>query len=437
MWKALMTAVPATGASRVRLHHLHTRADGSEWVVGRVETGDFVAVPEIAVGALRLLADGLTIDETRRRLRAESGRDVDVAGFVAGLLDLGFIAAVDDRPVTGRPLPNATLPWLRPAHVRWVLSWPLAAGLAVLTAAAAVVLLRVPAALPTHHDLLWSPRGSVVLAGNAVTAWAVILLHELAHLVTARAAGLPGRMSLSTRLQFLAAQTDVSGVWAMPRRVRLAVYLSGMAVNVAVAAAAVLARAATGPESLAGRLSAAVAAVSLLCIVPQLLVFMRTDVYFLLQDLSGCRNLYADGSAYLLWWGRRLRRWLDGRAGRPTDPGGGLSVREGRAVRLYAVLLLVGTAACVGVALTVTLPVAVTLLTAAGDGLLTGRSVAVRVDGLVTVAVVGGFWALWCRAWWRRHGKRVGAWYRRHRGRPEDPTTPPEPEGRCATWRSS
>ena len=88
-----------------------------------------------------------------------------------------------------------------------------------------------------------------------------------------------------------------------------------------------------------------VALTSLGMLATQFLVFMRTDVYFLLQDLSGCRNMYGDASAYARHLALRLLR-------RPSpDP---LTVLERRALRTYAVLLVAGTAACLGVAFAVT-----------------------------------------------------------------------------------
>lgn len=407
-----MTSTAVTGATQVRLHDLRMRPDGAEWVIGRIDTGEFVSLPELGVMVLRLLGDGRTVDEVRRQLQATIDRDVDVAGFVVSMLEYGFVAALDGRLVAGPPAPRATLPRLRTAHVRWIVSWPVAVGLTIVIAAAATALLRSPEAMPAPRDLLWSTRGGLVIAGNAIVAWSTILLHELAHLLTARAFGVPGRITLGTRLQFLAAQTDVSGIWAAPRWQRVTVYLSGMVTNVAIAAAAILTSAATADGSLPARLSAAVALISLLGLIPQFLMFMRTDLYFLLQDLAGCRNLYGDGSAYVRWWGTRLVRWSTRSTNRPRDPSLLLPVRERRAVRCYAAFLLLGTAACLAVAATVALPFTLTLLTDAAGGLLGGDSVAARVDGLLTVTVIASFWGLWSTAWWRRHGTRARHWYR-------------------------
>jgi putative peptide zinc metalloprotease protein len=113
---------------------------------------------------------------------------------------------------------------------------------------------------------------------------------RLGHLTTARAAGVPGRISLSSRLQFLVAQTDVSGIWVRPRRTRFTVYLAGIAVNLAVAATAILLLAAVDPVGLPRRLLAATTVLSLVMIPFQLMVFMRTDLYFLIQDLTGADN---------------------------------------------------------------------------------------------------------------------------------------------------
>ncbi|WP_246090723.1 DUF6223 family protein [Nonomuraea deserti] len=78
----------------------------------------------------------------------------------------------------------------------------------------------------------------------------MIFVRELAHLFTARAAGVPGKMSLSTRLQCLVAQADVSGIWSAPRRIRMTVYLPGMVVNALLAVAALTLHNATPPGGL-------------------------------------------------------------------------------------------------------------------------------------------------------------------------------------------
>lgn len=401
---------PATGG-RVVFHPLSIRPDGDSWVIGRVDTGEFAAMPAVAHRAITLLSGGHTVAATAQALRRETGTDFAVADFVASLDELGFIAAVDGQTRAGPQPPRPTLPWLRPRHVRWTLH-PGAAWLALaVISTAAVVMICVPALVPRYHDLVWSRHSGLVLAVNAALGWILVCLHEFGHLVTARAAGAPARMSLGTRLQFLAAQTDVSGVWAAPRRIRWTVYLAGITVNLVIAAGCVLLQPLSAPGGLARHLLAATALESVLFLPFELLIFMRTDLYFLVQDAAGCANLYADGSAHLRYLARRARRGLRPGDPGPRDPARALPPRERRAVRAYSWLLLSGTAASIAVAVFVTIPVTVALV-AHAVAELAGRQPAGQLDGLAAVVVLVGIQILWLCTWWRRHGRQVRGYLR-------------------------
>ncbi|WP_328782728.1 hypothetical protein OHQ89_33355 [Streptomyces canus] len=386
--------------NRVRLHALDSRPDGDEWIVGRRATGRFVALPEVGKQALDLLGQGLPPDEVGERLRARTGDDVDVPDFVEALLGLGFVAEVDGRVIDQEPPPTPTLAWIRPRHVRWLLS-P-AVPVAVVLLIAVTLLTRPPVPLD-HRTLLWSAHGSAVIALGAAVGWGLLLLHEFAHLVTARATGVAGRMRLGTRLQFLVMQTDISGIELAPRRHRLTAYLAGIATNLTAASLAALAAGVT--TGTPRRVLAAVALLALLPLPFQLMVFMRTDLYFVLQDLARCRDLFGDGVAYTRYRARRLLR----RRGRRTDdrdPSLGLPAHERRAVRVYSVVLVVGTALCLAFFAAVTLPADLTLFARAVVKSGTGQSAWDRLDGIAVVVALGGLHALWLRTWWRGRGLR-------------------------------
>jgi putative peptide zinc metalloprotease protein len=391
---------PATaglaGGSRVRLHRLSQRADGDGWVIGRIETGDFITVPDVAHRAITLLGEGRAIDDVSARLRAETGTRFAVADFVAALDELGFVSAVDDRVRADNSRVRPSLPWLRPGHVRWLLHPLMPVLVAAFAVAAVVVLVRQPALLPSYRVLVWSDRAGLVLAANAAIAWMIILVHEFAHLATARAAGVPARITLSTRLQFLAAQTDVSGVWAAPRRTRMTTYLAGMSIDICTAGICLLILDLAQPQGLARHLLAVAAAEALLGLPVQFLVFMRTDIYFVLQDLTRCANLYADGSAYLRYLGGQVTR-----RSMHLDPSRDYPVRQRRAVRVYSAVLLAGTAICLGIEFGVTLPALVTLVARAVSEI--GRTLAGTLDGALALAILLGFQVVWGTRWWHRH----------------------------------
>ncbi len=399
--------IPA--GARIRLHELALRRDGEEWLVGRMANGRFVAVPESGARAVELLRDGMNAAEVAARLASETGEDIDVPDFVHALVELGFVAEVDGRPLPDPEPPKTTLPGIRPKHVRWTLSPLLPVLVAALLAAAVVVAVLDPESVPDYRSLLWSPHGSLVIAVAATTGWALLLLHELAHLLTARATGVAGRIRLGTRLQFLVMQTDISGIEMASRRHRTTAYLSGIAVNLTVASTAFLLLAATDAPSVSQILSALV----LLALLPlpfQLMVFMRTDVYFVLADLAGCRDLYGDGRAYATYVLRRIGRALRlGEAGRAAgleDPSRRLPRKERRAVRAYSVLLVVGTALCLAAFALFTLPADLTLLFRAAHGFGQDRSVVENLDALTVLLILGGVHVLWAVTWWRNRRTR-------------------------------
>ncbi|MGI5159987.1 hypothetical protein [Microbispora sp. CA-102843] len=307
------------------------------------------------------------------------------------------MAAIDGRPVPAPDPPRPTFPWLRPDSVRWTLNPVLHICVAALIAAGVILLVRQPALLPNWRAILWSPSGAAVLFTQIAIGWLMLFVHELAHLVTARAAGVPGRVAFGTRLQFLAVQTDVSGIWLAPRRVRLTVYLSGMAVDIALCAVCVILSVLTGPHP-----AYSIALLTgMAMLATQACVFMRTDLYFVLQDLTGCRNMYGDVVAYLR---HGLTRLL-GR-GRP-GPIAQVSRRERRWLVVYGMVLVGGTLACLGVFATITLPVTVTLVVRAAQTLISPSGPSEAVDAVVVLTLLATTQLLWLRAWWRRHGRRL------------------------------
>ncbi|MGV9505808.1 hypothetical protein ACWDQZ_09390 [Streptomyces tendae] len=407
-----------TPATRVLLHDLAVRRDRDEWIVGRMATRTFVALPAAGARAVELLGAGLSVGRTEESLRAETGEEFDIADFVGDLAALGFVARIGDHAVPDAEPPRASLPWLRPRHVRLALHPVLPLLVGALLAAAVVVLVRRPDLLPGYRDLLWSRHGSVVLLSGAAAGWTLLLAHELAHLVTARAAGVPGKMRLGTRLQFLVMQTDISGIELAPRRHRLTAYLAGIALNLSVASSLVLALAPTEPGTTAHRLLAAALLLALLPLPFQCMVFTRTDLYFVLQDLTGCRDLYGDGLAYARYRARRsvrsVRTMRTARRGvragdRDDDPSARLPAHERRAVRLYSVVLVVGTAACLTFMAAVTLPVDIALLVRAVRGLGPDHGLAGNADVVTVLVVLGGVNVLWLVTWWRNRRSRRSA----------------------------
>lgn len=396
-----MSLVAVGPQTRIRLHPLAQREDGGEWIVGRQPTRVFVALPTAGVRALALLEQGYDVNAAQLTLRAETDEDLDLVEFVEDLIELEFVAEVDGRLLeTPPPLPPS-LPWLKSHHVRFALHPALPLLLTGLMAAAAVTLLRHPNLTPTYHDLLWTSHGSLVIGLGAAAGWSIVFAHELAHLAVARAADVPARIRFGTRLQFLVLQTDISGIEIAPRRHRLTAYLAGAAVNLGLGSLTLLMLAATPPDTLGHRLLAAAVLWFVLPLGLECMVFLRSDFYFVLQDLTGCRDLYGSGRSYARYLTKRLI--LRAQA---ADPSQGFPPTERRAVRIYSAVLVVGTTVCLVALIAFTIPADLRLATTALTQVTTARSAPETVDGLVVLTVLGTVHTMWALTRWRNRSKQ-------------------------------
>lgn len=389
---------PVTGHQglRVSFHALEIRPDRDEWIVGRRDNEQIVALPGIGMAAVRLMAAGSTIEETRSRLRTTTGRDVNVQTLVEQLAAAGLVASIGDRRFPAAP-PVVSFPRVQPRHVRWIMSPALHTVVLLVPVAGLTVASARSGVLPSWDSLLWTEYGTFTVLVQCAVAWCLIALHEAAHLLTARAAGVAGRIRLGTRLQFLVAQTEVSAIWLKGRRERLTVYLSGMALDGVIWGGCLLARG----WGVDWALLPVMVMTLFLALANQCLVFMRTDLYFVVQDLTGCRNLYGDTARYL----RHIAARTCGR--RAPHPLRSLPSAERRFVKAYAVAVVGGTAACVAIGFQVLTEVTWPLLHRSLIHLRGGADWWIRLDALTTVLVLAGLQGLWARLWWKRHGERM------------------------------
>ncbi|MEW2299792.1 hypothetical protein AB0958_07405 [Streptomyces sp. NPDC006655] len=89
-----------------------------------------------------------------------------------------------------------------------------------------------------------------------------------------------------------------------------------------------------------------------------------------------------------------------------ADPTVRLPAHERRAVRLYSVVLVTGTVACVAFMAAVTLPADVTLLVRAARGLGPGHGLARTADSAAVLLTLGGVNVLWLMTRWRQRRAR-------------------------------
>jgi hypothetical protein len=346
------------------------------------------------------------------------GTDIDAAEFMDSLIDLGFIDAIDDRPVGTAP-PPPSLRWLHARHVRWIFRWP------VLSCVYAVIVAGWIAAA-VRHDLIPSYRAFLItswpginIAWNTAMVLTAIAMHEFWHLAAARAEDVYARIGLGTRLQFLVAQTTVSGLWGSPRRIRLRVFLAGVTSDLVIIAGCSLAISLAGPAGFARRSLEALILALLLSIASEFALYMRTDMYFVLQEALKCKNLYTDACDYARYAGRMLlARITHGYP--PINPIRAVPRHERTPIKVYSALMALGSLVTLAVFTFFEAPIFIVLFVKAIENIYAGMTHErfLRVwDGAVVIGVEGTLQVIFLRLVLAKHGSRLRGAFRWFRGR--------------------
>jgi putative peptide zinc metalloprotease protein len=295
---------PATASrfdadTRLTLVELSVTPDDDEFIVGDRWQGDFVSLPAIAIVIIDAVRAGDALGEVAAIASSHAGEDVDVLDFAETLVELGFVSHINGVPVGGdraRLSDGGRLGQRLAKLAAPLFSGPAWLLYATLFAACSLVLIAVPAYRPHAKQLFFLHNPLTSLAILSVIDSLIVASHELAHWLAARVQGVPAKITISRRLYLLVFQTDLSAMWALPRRQRFGPLLAGMAFHTVLLTALLTARASAHaglwhPPALIAKLLPALVLLTVTGLAFQFFVFLRTDLYGVLTVGLGCRNL--------------------------------------------------------------------------------------------------------------------------------------------------
>ena len=279
-------------------------------LVGSVERSSFIEVEPQALRAIDLIAAHGRLDGAAQRLYEEAHTRVDLVDLVAYMAERDLVATIDACAIPGRRATRQGrhFAYVSPRAVEWMHHpFTLVSVLAVCFIGVAAGLLRSSPRL-TIADLAPFQISALNLVALLAVLGVNLYLHELAHLFMARSYGIDATIKLGRRGPFIVLETDVTDAWLLPKRQRIVMFITGMGYN--ALAASLLFLASLGAPPFAAALLRLASLASALPLLFQLLLWMRTDLYFVLVALSGERNLHYDARAYVAyrWWRLRAAR---------------------------------------------------------------------------------------------------------------------------------
>jgi putative peptide zinc metalloprotease protein len=338
---------------------------GNEVIIGRLETGVFLAVPTEGVELLEHFALGRTVGEVSDHYRQKYGEVPDLNDFLSFMESKGLV-----RPKTASTSRNPSPASPKVASRRYhfsnfpqalaekLFSLPVIAGSLALIAAATVIVFLDLSLAPRPRDLYFPDHRTLCATLLALSGYATIFVHEFGHLVAARSLGINSRIGISHRLWYLVAETDLTGLWSVPRRQRYLPMLAGVLIDLVSASLLVLLLWAHAHHMLAMpvvvlRLVRALGITYLLRVAWQFFFYIRTDFYFVIANFLNCRNLLKDTEVFLRNQLARIFRTI-----LPVDQSA-IPAAERRIIRIYSVIWVAGRLLSFFLFFWVTIPVAI------------------------------------------------------------------------------
>lgn len=348
----------------VTVHPFTRQSEGEDVVIGSLETGIFLALPPEAVEILDLLARGKSVGEVADLYFQKTGETPDLEDLLSHLETKGLVepevAGIAGARQSSRPVHETKFHFSRfpKSLARRLFSYPVLACETALAGFALAAVLIYHALMPVPADLVFYHRRALSWTFLMIFTYGGIFLHELAHLIAARSVGVNSRMSISHRLWYLVAETDLTGLWSVPRNQRYLPMLAGMIVDITALSLIVLTllcqlRHLVVLSPLTVHLLRAMAFTNLMRLLWEFFLFMRTDLYFVAATFLNCKNLLSDTRVFL----HNQLSLLTSLVSPVSQPD--IPRTERRAIRIYAAIFLAGRMWAFATLFWVTIPVCV------------------------------------------------------------------------------
>lgn len=283
------------------------RKDGKNYIIEDTTHHEFYEMNRLCVEAIRMLEGGCSLGEVEVELKSRyPDEEVDMMDFAEQLFELGLVQAVDGEKVkeTESTKNDGGFLWIRPQVARMLIPrWTVMAFFVLLMVNVSLFLIN-PSLFPHYQDLFIFDIMSInIVLWMIVTAFTV-LFHELGHILAARAFELPTGLSIGHRLFFVVLETDLSRAWSLRKNERNVLYMAGMYMDQWLLFIALIGQL-LFPSVFLFQL---VVLDIFIRTVFQCCLYMKTDLYYVLENMTGCYNLMENGKEKLAKWLPFIRR---------------------------------------------------------------------------------------------------------------------------------
>ena len=269
---------------------------------------------------------------------AYPAEDVNILEFVEQLVELGLVQAVDGVPVKRGQEKQAKS---ASAGFLWIPYWvgrlffnkTMNVFYLLLLVVNIFILIVNPQLFPHYKDLFLFDSMVLNMISYLFISLVLIIIHEFGHVLAIRSYDLPAKLSVGTRLIFIVFETDLTQAWKLELKQRNILYLAGMSFEQIILFVAFGLMLLFPDANFAGILGIVVLDIFIKFIY-QCCFYMKTDVYYVVENVTGCYNLMENGQTYLRSFLKKHRK--------PGKHFKELFQDEWNWIRMYSVFYIVG-----------------------------------------------------------------------------------------------
>ena len=262
-------------------------------------------MPEVCIVAIELINQKKPLDEVERALIVKyPDEDIDILDFVSQLLELNLVSELNGEKILSSLVQKneSGFSWIPADLGRFFFNSISSKVYFLLLLASAGLILLNPELFPRYSDLFMFDLMLQNVVALLLISFFLVMLHEFGHVLAVRSEGLPAKIEIGHRLFFVVLETDMSQVWKLPAEKRNKLYLAGMNFDIVVLFLALASQTFASENTIIMGLLKLVVLDTFIRLIYQAAVFMKTDLYYVIENKTGCYNLMENGRNFLARW---------------------------------------------------------------------------------------------------------------------------------------
>ncbi|WHY01630.1 hypothetical protein [Neobacillus sp. DY30] len=281
--------------SRISIVPIDIHKDKKHYIVEDKLTGEFYEMPEICIEAINRINQGFRLGEIETTLMGKFPKEeVNLIDFANQLFEMELIDQIDGVRIEKKQISNeqSEMLWVSPKLGKFFFNKFTVQIYSVIFVLNIAIFIVNPSLFPRRDDIFVFDIMFVNVIVWMSFSFLFVLIHEFGHVLAIRAHNLPTKMEIGHRMFFVVLLTDMSAIWKLPPKDRNILFLGGLYFDSVLLFIALIVQLffSNGPFLIVGLMQLATFDIVLRMIF-QCCIYMKTDLYFLFENVSGCYNL--------------------------------------------------------------------------------------------------------------------------------------------------